>query len=313
MDSLLYLYLLVLIPIVFIIYQLLTSQNKIELENQLPSPPALPIIGHFHLLKLPLYKTLNNLSSNYGPIFLLRLGLRPTLVLSSCSVIQECFTKNDIIFANRPLLPSRKISTYNFTTLGGQYGNHWRNLRRFSALEIFSANRLQMSSNVRAEELRFVVKYLFKSSFKGAPKVDVKAFLYMLDFNIMMKMIVGERWFHFEEEEMDMDMSKAKLDEFMKMFSPPMMAALGDYLPFLRWLTYFGVEKKMLKVHRKRDAFLQTLLDAYRNPNDQSTSVPNSEINQTILDVMLKLQESEPEFYTDDVIKGIMQVFPTTL
>ncbi|KAJ0030865.1 hypothetical protein Pint_13880 [Pistacia integerrima] len=144
----------------------------------------------------------------------------------------------------------------------------------FSALEIFSANRLQMSSNVRAEELRFVVKYLFKSSFKGAQKVDVKAFLYMLDFNIMMKMIVGERWFHFEEEEMDMDMSKAKLDEFMKMFSPPMMAALGDYLPFLRWLTYFGVEKKMLKVHRKRDAFLQTLLDAYRNPNDQSTSVP---------------------------------------
>lgn len=88
-----------------------------------------------------------------------------------------------------------------------------------------------------------------------------------------------------------------------------MMVALGDYLPFLRWLTYFGVEKKMLKVHRKRDAFLQTLLDGYRNPNDQSTSIPNSEINQTILDVMLKLQESKLEFYTDDVIKGIIQVF----
>ncbi|TXG55849.1 hypothetical protein EZV62_017162 [Acer yangbiense] len=59
--------------------------------------------------------------------------------------IEECFSINDIIFANRPLLPSKRISQYNYTTLGAPYGHHWRNLRRFIALEIFSAKRGETS------------------------------------------------------------------------------------------------------------------------------------------------------------------------
>lgn len=303
------LYLVLLGSVLLIFYKLTAQKKKFQHKNQLPSPPSLPIIGHFHLLKQPLGQTLTNLSAKYGPIYFLRLGSRPALVLSDRSVIEECFSKNDIVFSNRPLLPSRKFTSYNFVTISAPYGNFWRNLRRFTALEIFSAKRLQMSSNVRAEELRIMIKHLFERSLKGAKEVDVRAFLYVLDFNIIMRMVAGNRCI--EKEKIDTDEAKAKMDELTRIFRPDITSALGDYFPFLRWLSYFGVERKLVKLHKKRDAFTQRLVDAHRNSKKPS-SVDDIEIKGAVVDVMLKLQESEPEFYTDNVIKGFMQVISSS-
>ncbi|KAL5777669.1 hypothetical protein ACOSP7_010595 [Xanthoceras sorbifolium] len=308
MDALYYLGLLV--SILIIVYQF-TPNRRVQHKDLPPSPPSLPIIGHFHLLKRPVHQALSNLSNKYGPIFLLRLGSLSTLVLSSRSAIEECFPKNDIIFSNRPLLPSQKILQDNYTTIGAPFGNHWRNLRRFTALEIFSAKSLQMSSDIRTEEIRFMIKHLCKRSFEGVVlrKVDVKSLFYLLDFNIMLKMVAGKRCF--EEEDLDLDeTTKGKLDDLKETFGLFLYMALGDYFPYLRWLTYYGVEKQQMNIHKKRDAFIQALLDAHQNNNNplMTSTVPGGEISRPIIDVLLKLHESEPEFYTNDVIKGIIQV-----
>ncbi|KAJ6711283.1 P450 FAMILY 81 SUBFAMILY D POLYPEPTIDE 8 putative-RELATED [Salix purpurea] len=75
---------------------------KRKKRNHPPSPFALPIIGHLHLLKLPIHRTLDSLSKKYGPIFSLELGSYLAVVVSSPSLVEECFTKNDIVLANRP-------------------------------------------------------------------------------------------------------------------------------------------------------------------------------------------------------------------
>ncbi|KAL5714092.1 hypothetical protein ACHQM5_016100 [Ranunculus cassubicifolius] len=83
----------------FIIFtiKIFSQRNR----NLPPTPFALPIIGHLHLSKKPFYKTLQTLSSSYGPI-LLQLGSRPVLVVSSQSLVEDCLIQNDIVFANRP-------------------------------------------------------------------------------------------------------------------------------------------------------------------------------------------------------------------
>lgn len=129
--------------------------------------------------------------------------------------------------------------------------------------------------------------------------VNVKSLFYMVDYNIMMKILAGKRYF--EKEELEFENSKGKLDDLRRIFSPFMSFAFGDYIPYLRWLTYYGAERQILKIHGKRDAFLQNLIDQHRNSISDGQSRP-------IVDVLLKLQESEPEFYTNDVIKGILQV-----
>ena len=78
--------------------------------------------------------------------------------------------------------------------------------------------------------------------------------------------------------------------------------ALGDYFPYYKWLTYDGVEKQEIKIHKKRDAFIQALLDTHQSNNNSG-----GETSRPIVDVLLNLQESEPEFYTNDVVNGIIQ------
>ncbi|KAI9200758.1 hypothetical protein LWI28_012891 [Acer negundo] len=106
--------------------------------------------------------------------------------------------------------------------------------------------------------------------------------------------MVACKWY-FEDDVLDLEITKGKLDDLLEMFDPIATVALGDYFPFLRWLTYYGEERRLLKIHKGKDTCIQALIDAHQN----TTS--------SILDVMLKLKESEPEFYTNDLIKGITQ------
>ncbi|KAK2660200.1 hypothetical protein Ddye_006733 [Dipteronia dyeriana] len=93
-----------------------------------------------------------------------------------------------------------------------------------------------MSSAIRNEETRFLIKHLYKNSFKGVIKVDVKTLFYSLAFNMAMKMVAGKRCFEYEELLEDSETTKGKLDDLVEMFSPLLTVSLGDYFPFLRWL-----------------------------------------------------------------------------
>lgn len=70
----------------------------------------------------------------------------------------------------------------------------------------------------------------------------------------------------------------------------------GDFIPALRWIDFGGYEKKLQRIHGKMDAFLQGLLDEHRR--DKS--------NDSMIDHLLLLQESQPEYYTDEIIKGLL-------
>ncbi|KAL8096217.1 hypothetical protein AgCh_037247 [Apium graveolens] len=144
---------------------------------------------------------LEDLSCKYGPIFRLKFGYRVILVVSSPSAVEECFTKQDISFANRPRLLVGKHLNYNYTTIAAaSYGQHWRNLRRLSAVEIFSTNRLNVFLGVRREETGSLIKNLCQESWGDFVKVEMQTRLSELSFNIIMRMICGKRYFGVEVE-----------------------------------------------------------------------------------------------------------------
>lgn len=110
---------LLIYPPIFIVLYVITQHAIHKLQNLPPTPfPTLPLVGHLYLLKKPLQQTLIKLSHTYGPVYFLRLGSRQVLVVSSISAAEECFMKNDIIFANRPRLLVGKYLGYNSTSLG---------------------------------------------------------------------------------------------------------------------------------------------------------------------------------------------------
>lgn len=277
---------------------ILSLKFFITRARNLPPCPvlALPVIGHLHLLKQPLHRTLYALSQKSGPIFSLQFGNRLVVVVSSPAGAEECFTKNDVVLANRPRFIIGKYIGYNYTTMvGSPYGDHWRNLRRLGATEIFSAGRLNMFLSVRKDEIRRLLLKLAENSQHDFAKVEMKSKLAELSFNIIMRMVAGKRYFGEDEDNHEAKVFRELIEDVFKYggASNP-----GDFIPLLRWMDYQNYEKKVATVSGKMDAFLDGLIDEHRRNKNTNT----------MIDHLLSLQESQPEYYTDQIIKGIMMV-----
>lgn len=261
-----------------------------------PSPPALPILGHLYLLKTAPHLAFQKLFIKYGPLISLRFGVCPILLVSSPSLAEECFTKtNDIIFANRPESIASKYLGYNNTALlVSPYGDHWRNLRRVTTINVFSSISLHHFSSIWTEEIRFMIHKLLPGSSedKNSWKViDMNSLFQELVFNVIMKMVAGKRW-----------PSNQPTDSF----APRSVTNICDYIPILRWIGYGGLEKSVISLHEKRDKFAQDLIDETRHKKGGGGS--SSTGRRTIIQALLSLQDAEPEYYTDDIVKGIILV-----
>ncbi|KAK6151224.1 hypothetical protein DH2020_016156 [Rehmannia glutinosa] len=287
---------------ILILYKILSnSQNKFKPSNKNlpPSPPGgLPIIGHVHLFKNLLHRTLHDFSHKAGPIFTLRFGSRPVVVVSSSTLVEECFNKNDLVLANRPVASvDRKSLGFSPTTvIGAPYGDHWRNLRKLCDLEVFGTTRLASFLSIRVDERDRMISSLYKISSVGFAKVDVESKIVELTFNNIMRMVAGKRYYGEEAED----------DEEAKRFRDLTKEALeltsasnpGEIFPILRFIGMNGLEKKLAVHSRKTDEFMRGLLDEHRRGKRQNTMV----------DRLLALQETKPAYYTDEVITGLIVV-----
>ncbi|PIA33007.1 hypothetical protein AQUCO_04200032v1 [Aquilegia coerulea] len=299
------------IILAFLVFFVLMLKHILYQNTDKPSIPfPLPIIGHLHLIKKPLHRTLAKLSDKYGPILFLRYGFRKVLLISSPSVVEECLTKNDIAFANRPHLIVGEHLGYNCTSLvWASYSDHWRNLRRITALEVLSSYRLQLLSSVRTEEVRSLVQQLFgNSDGQNFHKVEFKTMFFELTLNVLMRMIAGKRYYGENLEDLDEAKHfRAIVTESFYLIGTPNLA---DYLPFLRRFDLQQLEKRMVKSGKARDSFMQKLLDESREKKHVATKKDGQE-KMTMIDVLLLQQNSDPEYYTDEIIKGIIATLLT--
>ena len=147
--------------------------------------------------------------------------------------------------------------------------------------------------------------------------VNMKAMLFEITTNVMMRMIAGRRYY-------GGSMAEAEAEETVK-FREIMadtirlgdMSNIGDYLPMLRWLGVKGKEEGLRELQRKRDRFMQSLIEEHRTrmaeEKESYSSCSNGDDGEkkkkkTMIEVMLSLQEKEPDYYTDLIIRGLMLV-----
>ncbi|KAG8378974.1 hypothetical protein BUALT_Bualt07G0040200 [Buddleja alternifolia] len=284
-----------LISLFFLVLAFKFSSTRRK-RNLPPSPAtALPLIGHLHLLKFPLHRTYQNLSQKLGPIFSLRFGNRLVVVVSSPAIVEECFTKNDVVLASRPRLILGKYVSYNYTSLIlSPYGDHWRNLRRLTTIEVFSSNRLNAFQSIRQDEIRLLLEKIYRNSRNDFARVQLRQLLSELTFNNIMRMVAGKRYFGGEDE--DDEEAKQFRGLMDEVFAFTGVSNPSDFIPIPKWIDYKGFQKKLARVSGKMDVFLQGLIDEQRRNKGTNT----------MIDHLLSLQESQPDYYTDVIIKGII-------
>ncbi|CAM8977176.1 unnamed protein product [Rhodiola kirilowii] len=301
MEDLKWLYTIAASTFIFIVLYFcnkLVSQNRRK-QPLPPSPWSLPVFGHLHLLKNPLHRTFKSLSDQYGPVFGLKLGNQYTVVVSSPAAVEECFQRNDVVFADRHQSSAGKHLNYDSTTIGSaNYGDHWRNVRRISNQEVFSVPRQNMFLSLREGEVKSMIKSLFCMTRQGMQKVEMKSRISELTFNIIVGIVTGKRYCSEGVE----DSAEAEAKEFREMirenFEVSATSNPGDFLPFLRRIDFGGYEKKMIKLKKRIERILQHLIDECKR-NDGGVA-------QSMLKNLLLLQESESASVSDKTIKGLM-------
>ncbi|KAL0352105.1 UNVERIFIED_CONTAM: cytochrome [Sesamum calycinum] len=235
--------------------------------------------------------------------------LRRVLLVSSPSAAEECLTKHDVIFANRPQLLAGKHLGYNYTSLvWTSYGDHWRNLRKISSIEILSSQRLQMLQGIRVDEVKSTIRALNRAS-EQRRMVDMQKAFFELTMNVVMRMIAGKRYYAENVEEVEEGRRFREIVKDTLLLDPSNM---GDFLPAIRWLGVGGVEKGLVELHRKRDAFMQELVEGckrrFKSCGGGEGDVVAEGKTKTMIEMLLALQAKEPEYYTDALIRSLMLV-----
>jgi hypothetical protein len=142
--------------LVLVHYYWFIAKKRQQQENRLPpSPPALPIIGHLHLVGSLPHVSLSRLARKHGPdVMLLRLGAVPTLVVSSPRAAEAVLRTHDHVFASRPRSVVSDIILYGSSDVAfAPYGENWRQARKLLTTHVLSVKRVQSFRRLAIEEV----------------------------------------------------------------------------------------------------------------------------------------------------------------
>ncbi|VAH18745.1 unnamed protein product [Triticum turgidum subsp. durum] len=158
-----------------------------------PSPPALPVIGNLHELgRGRHHRRLQALARSYGPLFLLRLGSVPTVVVSSPSLAEAVLKTQDHAFCSRPQPRTAHGTLYGCHDMAfSPYGERWRQLRRIAVLHLLSAKRVDSFRSLRQQEVMGFVERIRAGAREGA--VNVTELVISLTNTVISKAAFGNR------------------------------------------------------------------------------------------------------------------------
>ena len=122
-----------------------------------PSPPALPVLGHLHLVGSLPHVSFTNLARKHGydDLMLLRLGAMPVLVVSSPRAAEAVLRTHDHEFASRPHSLVAEIVLYGPSDVGfAPHVEYWRQARKLVTTHLLTVKKVQSLRHAREEEVR---------------------------------------------------------------------------------------------------------------------------------------------------------------
>ncbi|GKV25303.1 hypothetical protein SLEP1_g34761 [Rubroshorea leprosula] len=260
-----------------------------------PGPRGIPILGNLHLLGEMPHRNLHRLANEHGPIMYLRLGMVPTVVVSSPQAAELFLKNNDLVFASRPTLEASKHMSYGQKGLAfSPYGTYWRDMRKMCTLELLSNHKINYFKSMRKEELNILIESI-REDVRDHVAVDLSAKLSSLNADMTCRMVIGKKY---TDKDIDENGFKAVIHESLKLAATP---NLGDYIPQIRALDLQGLTKRMKAIAKVFNDFLEKVIDDHLQSR-------NDDRLKDFVDMMLDLMGSEETSYQleKDNIKAII-------
>ncbi|XP_015874250.2 licodione synthase [Ziziphus jujuba] len=285
--ELLTLFLLVALLLRFILLQ----PNNDDLP---PTPFALPIIGHFHLLGPLIHRSLHNLSLRYGPLFSFRLGSVPCIVVSTPDLAKQFLKTNELSFISHAYSIAISRLTYDSSLAFAPYGPYWKFIKKLTMNELLGSRPINNFLSLRARENRRLLIYLAKKSELGEA-VNLTEELPKLSNSIIAHMILGTRCSSMEGR---VEEARTVIRDVTKIFGE---FNLSDYIWFCRRLDLQGFGKRIEDIHKRFDTLLEKIIaerEEFRKKKkedaDQETCNDQEEEEvKDFLDILLDITEDD--------------------
>ncbi|OMO70127.1 Cytochrome P450 [Corchorus olitorius] len=249
-----------------------------------PSPRALPIIGHMHLLGPIPHQALTKLANRYGPLIYFYIGSKPCVLVSSHELAKEVFKNNETTFLNRPKMANLDYLTYGTADMAmAPYGPLWKFMKKLCMAELLGTRTLDQLLPVRREEMNRFVKIIQEKAEAGEA-VDLGVELMRLTNNIISRMLLGKRCSDKEDEANEVQTIVKEMNGLGTKFN------LADLIWFCKNLDLQGYRKRLKDVRDRYDILMEKIILEHKEARKNGAGADKV---KDVLDILINISEDE--------------------
>ncbi|KAL6145291.1 PREDICTED: cytochrome P450 93A3-like [Fragaria vesca subsp. vesca] len=265
-----------------------TILAKFRTNSRLPpSPMALPIIGHLHLLAPIPHQALHKLSNRLGPLVHIFLGSVPCVVVSSPEMAKEFLKTHEASFSNRPHMAAVDYLTYGSADFSfAPYGPYWKFMKKLCMSELLGGRTLDQLLPVRREEMTSFIDLMLNKA-KANEAVDVGAELMNVTNNIISRMLMGQGCSASEKEADEVRKLVKAVAELTGKFN------LSDFIWFCKNLDLQGFGKNLKKVRDQFDTMMERIIKEHQEALKKKKVAESDGYVKDLLDILLDISEDE--------------------
>jgi flavonoid 3',5'-hydroxylase len=255
-----------------------------------PGPRNWPIVGSMFSLSSTLpHRSLQELGRKFGPLMYMRLGTQHYVFVSNADMAREMLQVHDAEFASRPVGLAGKYAGFDYSGITfSDIGDSWRLLRKLSATELLSVQRLKEFSAGRHEEAALMVKNVTEINARGE-LVEVRDLVDTLSRNNIYRMLFGRRQgkTSSSNDVGDIDIDFEELMKWtMEFVNLVGSFNISEFIPALAPFDLMGIEKQMKIVRMKFEEISMHILNNWRARLKSNGSVKGAGA-KPFLDVLL--------------------------
>ncbi|KAG5233578.1 hypothetical protein OIU78_026723 [Salix suchowensis] len=263
-----------------------------------PGPLPVPVFGNWLQVGDDLnHRNLTDLAKKFGDIFLLRMGQRNLVVVSSPDLSKEVLHTQGVEFGSR----TRNVVFDIFTGKGQDmvftvYGEHWRKMRRIMTVPFFTNKVVQQYRYGWEDEAARVVEDVKKNPEAATNGIVLRRRLQLMMYNNMYRIMFDRR---FESEEDPLFNKLKALNGERSRLAQSFDYNYGDFIPILRPFL-----RGYLKICKEvKDKRLQLFKDYFVDERKKlaSTKSTNNEGLKCAIDHILDAQK-KGEINEDNVL-----------
>ncbi|KAF8775489.1 hypothetical protein HU200_004914 [Digitaria exilis] len=225
-----------------------------------PGPSPVPIFGNWLQVGDDLnHRNLAALARKFGDIFLLRMGQRNLVVVSSPPLAREVLHTQGVEFGSR----TRNVVFDIFTGKGQDmvftvYGDHWRKMRRIMTVPFFTNKVVQQYRAGWEDEAAAVVDGVRADPAAATEGVVLRRRLQLMMYNNMYRIMFDRR---FESMDDPLFLRLRELNGERSRLAQSFEYNYGDFIPilrpFLRGYLRICKEVKETRLRLFKDFFLE--------------------------------------------------------